>query len=466
MKNKKKILLAMVATAVLLVVALAVTIGFLRSREETSGPVQMLTTDVFALEVSQMKALEVYGPDGVKSRIELNGAYNGTLEGVDPNVELDTMTMSLLVSKFTNVRTYHDPIQLGEENTLDHYGLEDPYGSFIIEQMDGTRTKLLVGDQTVKKNGYYLYVEGGSQVYIVENAYYEYLKYSRDDFIDKQLAAVDQDSGFTITQLSIKNRARDYEAITVRMRFGEYQDNSIYLYEVVEPEYHSGDDYKIHENIFTYLNPLKGIGVYSLDVSEENLVALGLAEPQYVLSYINEGVEREFHFAQLPSGEMVGMKAGGYVILEMDPQIRHMLEIQVADVSNAYVLLQSIAQLDAFTVEDGNNTWEFSLEAAEDKLASVIWNGAELDVEAFRDLYSLAMEIKVAGDIPDPEAKGEHLLTLTYHCSDGTVQRVDYYDYDGRYGYVTLNDAGRFLVRLSAIEDFTNCLLTLTGEAA
>ena len=116
--------------------------------------------------------------------------------------------------------------------------------------------------------------------------------------------------------------------------------------------------------------------------------------------------------------------------------------------------------VDAFTVEDGNNTWEFSLEAAEDKLASVIWNGAELDVEAFRDLYSLAMEIKVAGDIP------EHLLTLTYHCGDGTVQRVDYYDYDGRYGYVTLNDAGRFLVRLSAIEDFTNCLLTLTGEAA
>lgn len=464
MRSKKKTLLILLIAVVLMAAAIALTISFLREREESKGPVQRLSRDVLLVDVAQVKSMDIHGHGAEPYRLELNGSYNGTLEGVSPNVELDMMTLSLFVSKFTSIRSYHDPIMLNGGNTLADYGLEIPYGYVVVENMDGTSYKVLVGDQTVKKNGYYLHVVGSDAVYVVENAYCEYLKYTREDYINKQLASVDQENGFTITQLSIQNRERDYRAITIRMRFGQYEDNSIYLYEVVEPEYHSGDDYKIAENIFAYLHPLKGDAVYSLDTSEENLAALGLADPQYVLNYIHEGVEREFLFTQLETGEVLGMKKGGGVILEMDPGILHMLNIRVADVSNAYVLLQNISEVEHYIVTINGAEYDFAVSSAEGELSGASYQEKELTAEDFRELYSLGLDIKITGDMDDTQTKGRHILNITYQVTDGTEQSVDYYEFDGRYCCVTLNGTGRFLARLSDLEEFTEYLESLVNQ--
>lgn len=464
MKNKKKTLLLMIAAVFLVAAALILTTWILRNAEKEDGPDKTLSNDILIVDVSQVDTLTVDNRREERYRIVLNGTYMGTLEGVDKEVDLDTMTLGLFISKFTSIRSYHDAIPLENINDLDSYGLKDPVGSVEIREMDGTVNRVFVGDQTVKKNGYYLYVEGSDAIYVVENAYFDYLGYTRDDFINKQLAMVDQDDGFTITQFSLSNRARDYEAITVRMRFGEYEDNSIYMYEVTEPEYHAGDDYKILENVFSYLNPLRAVGVYSLDTSEENLEALGLTQPQYTLSFINEGVEREFKFTQLESGEILGMKADGKVVLEMDPSLAHLLNIQVADVSNAYVLLQDISELSQYTVKVGEESYVFDLSADDGKLIWVSCQGREVDVEEFRDLYSLGLDIKIVGDVDSTQIPGGPILSITYRCTDSTVHSVDYYDLDGRFGYVELDGAGRFTVRLSAVEAFEKCLHSLMGE--
>ena len=463
MRSKKKTLLILLIAVVLMASVLVLTISFLRAREENKGPAQRLSHDVLQVDIAQVKSMDVHGPGAEPYRLELNGSYNGTLEGVPADVELDTMMLSLFISKFTSIRSYHDPLMLNSGNTLADYGLETPCGYVVVENMDGSSYKVLVGNQTVKKNGYYLHVEGSDAVYVVENTYFEYLQYTTEDYIDKQLASVDQDNGFTITQLSIQNLERDYQAITIRMRFGQYEDNSIYLYEVVEPEYHSGDDYKITENVFAYLNPLKGKAVYSLDTSEQNLTALGLMEPQYVLRFIHEGVEREFLFTQLETGEVLGMKNGGGVILEMDPGILHMLNIRVADVSNAYVLLQSISEIEHYIVTANGTEYDFTVSSAEGELTGASYLGRELAAEAFRELYSRGLDIKITGDMDDTQAYGRHILNITYQTANGEKQSVDYYEFDGRYCCVTLNGTGRFLARLSDLEAFTEYLEVLAN---
>lgn len=465
MKNKKKTLLLLIAAVLLVAAALVLTTWILRNTRKETGPVQTKSCDVLSVDVSQIDTLTVHNRYGERYRIALNGSYAGILEGVDEEVELDTMILSQFISKFTAIKSYHDAIPLEKESDLDSYGLGNPAGSVEIRSLDGSAETVLVGAQTVKKNGYYLYVEGEDAIYVVENAYFDYLDYTRDDFISKQLAVVDQDNGFTVTRLSIRNRARDYDAITIQMRFGAYEDNSIYLYEVTEPEYHAADDYKILENVFAYLKPLKGVGVYSLDTSEENLESLGLSQPQYTLSFINEGVERQFHFSQLESGEILGMKDGGKVILEMEPSLTHLLNIQVADVANAYVLLQNVSELSRYTVNMGGESHVFDLSSQGDKLSAVSCRGRDVDVERFRDLYSLGLDIKVIGDVENPEAAGSRILNITYHCKDGTVHSVDYFELDGRYGYAELDGSGRFTVRLSAIEAFEQCLNSLMEES-
>lgn len=464
MKNQRKTLLLLIAAVLLVAAALVLTTWALRNTQKETGPVQTLSRDVLVVDVSQVGALAVRSRHGENYRIVLNGSYAGTLEGVDAEAELDAMLLSQFISKFTAIKSYHDPIPLETGNDLNSYGLKDPAGSVEIQKLDGTTETVLVGDQTVKKNGYYLYIEGADAIYVVENAYFDYLDYSRDDFISRQLAMVDQDNAFTITRLSIRNRARDYEAITIQMRFGAYEDNSIYLYEVTEPEYHAADDYKILENVFAYLNPLNGTGVYSLDISGENLEALGLNQPQYTLSFINEGVERQFYFSQLESGELLGMKAGGKVILEMEPALLHLLNLQVADVANAYVLLQNVSELKRYTVNVGRESYGFDLSSEGGKLTAVSYRGRDVDVEQFRDLYSLGLDIKVIGDVEDPEAAGSRILNITYGCTDGTEHSVDFFELDGRYAYVELDGSGRFTVRLSAIEAFEERLYSLTGE--
>lgn len=464
MKNKKKTMLALIAAVLLVAAAIIAAILILRSREKAPSSQPVSVYSILAADTSAIKSIAVHNSAGEDYRIVLDGSFPGTIEGVSSEVDLDSMTLGLFVSRYTAINSYHEPIALSDSSSMAMYGLDSPHGYVVLEQTDGSRTKILIGDQTVKKNGYYLYVDGTNEVHIVENTYRDYLDYQSDSFISKQLAAVDQESSFTITQLSIRNRERD-EAITVQMRFGQYTDNSIYMYEVVEPEYYSADDNKIFENVFTYLNPLKGTGIYSMDVSPENLDTLGLAEPQYTLSFINAGIEYVFHFAKLDNGTVVGMKDGGKVVLEMEPSILQMLNIQVADVANAFVLLQSVDEVQHYIVNTNGTAYDFTLSADENGLSAVSYQQRQIDVEAFRELYSLGLNIKIVGDVESGETGGAPVLNLTYRCADGSENRVDFYEIDGRYCHVTLNGNGRFKVRLSDIEKFAECLRTLTQQA-
>lgn len=461
MKQKKTTMVLLLGAMALLALGILAMFACLRGREDQTQTQGVSSYPVFSAEVSHVASLTVDNEAGERYQLNLDGSYVGTIAGVSDRVPLDTTLYSLLVGKYLNIKSYHAPIPVDTAG-LATYGLAEPRGSVRVQMTDGTTHRFSIGSQTVKGNGYYLYSEGDSQAYIVENAYAEYLRYGRDDLISKQLASIDQSSGFTITQLSIRNTQRAYDAIQIQMRFGEYGDNSIYLYEVIAPEYYSADDYKINENVFAYLNPLKGTGVYSLDVSSENLEALGLAESQYTLSYINAGVESVFYFSVLEDGTVLAMAEEGAVILEMDPAILHMLNIGVSDVANAYVLLQSVAETERYTVRAEGKTYAFSLESQEGELSRVTYEGKSMDVELFRELFSRGLDMKIVGDATGDVDKTQCILALTYLGTDGRTNVLEYYDVDGRYCYVERNGSGRFLVRLSAVEAFLEHLHTIT----
>ena len=135
----------------------------------------------------------------------------------------------------------------------------------------------------------------------------------------------------------------------------------------------------------------------------------------------------------------------------------------MADVSNAYVLLQSISEIEHYIVTANGTEYDFTVSSAEGELTGASYLGRELTAEAFRELYSRGLDIKITGDMDDTQAYGRHILNITYQTVNGEKQSVDYYEFDGRYCCVTLNGTGRFLARLSDLEAFTEYLEVLAN---
>ena len=456
-KSTKKLILMIVALLVVAAATVAVVL-IVRNKQQPADdtPGSITTYEVLNTDVSEVEFIEIINSAGDTYIIRNNGGYDGVIDGIDEEVPLSAITYSGFVSRFTSIKSYHEPIPVTAESDMGEYGLKDPYGTVVLHKKDGSEIRLLIGEQTVKKNGYYLWEEGSGNLYIVENMYHTSMDYDGQSFIDRQLEIVDQSRIFTVRQLSIVNNVDPNRSFTIQLKDDSVEDLSIYQYEVVSPEYFDADDNKIYENIFTYLNPLTAEGIYTLDVSEENLRALGLYEPQYILEYINNSLKTTIYFARTEDGTPVAMYPGGKVVYKLGDSSVHFLDIGLSDVVSAFIVLQDIDDLKALSAVIGNGEeMTFELPDTEGD-HEVRVNGSEktIDIEDFRNLYSLAISIKIMNDAREDEQSGERIMEIKYVCADDSEHVVDFYEVDGRYAYVTLNGNGRFTVKLSDVEAF------------
>lgn len=460
---RKKLKIAAILFAMTLV-----TVGFLTMvycmQDQQETPKEVKTWEVTNYAVADVKAIHICNSAGEEYSIVIS-EDDVSIDGIALDVPLQEMAMISIVNRILHGVSYSEPIQV-EKFGLAEYGLNEPQAIFTIVCRDGSATSLWLGNQTVKKNGYYLWVEHTQTVYVVENVYQVIASYSAYDYIDPILAQIPQERAFTISQLSLYNRETG-ETISVMLKdYDGGETASVYSYMITRPGTYDASDDKLRAYIFDYLKDFQAESVYSLDVSPKSLMKLGLTEPAYTLELEDAltGTLR-IDFSRLSDGTVLALMEGRPVIYQMAEEDVPFLGMTLDRFVSPFITLQPITDVDCFTVFDGESTYTFVLRQTdgEDDL-QVIFEGEILDSDSFRKLYTRATTIYIAG-VANPPEESEPVLRLTYHKTDGEECVVEFLPLDGRYCYVKVDGEGRFSVYLSDIEYFLEGLtLIVRGD--
>lgn len=380
------------------------------------------------------------------------------IEGIGKDVPLQRLGMLSIVDRILCGVSYSEPIPV-EKSRLEEYGLADPQAIFTIALTDGTMTNLRLGNQTVKKNGYYIWLENTSTAYIVENIYQTIAQYDAYDYIDPVLVQIPQEQAFTISRLSLSDWSVG-ETVTVALKKeGDGEEASVYSYMVTYPEVYDASDDKLRGYIFDYLVDLRAEDIYSLDVSDENLEKLGLLKPRYTLE-IEDALAGtiELDFSCLGDGTVLALIEERPVIYQMAGGDVPFLEMTLDQFVSPFITLQPITEIEGFSVFDGEKTYDFVIHPdTEGTDLQVTYGEKTVDTDSFRKLYSRAATIYVSGMAEPPEEK-DTALRLIYHRIDDQECVVEFLQLDGRYCYALLNGEGRFSVELSDIEYFLDGL--------
>lgn len=411
----------------------------------------------------QVEAIEVLNAAGERYTIRL-GAEGVSIDGAGPGVPLRRTLLLPVINLLLQGVSYSEPLPAERAG---EYGMDTPRAVFTICFTGGETAVLRLGDETVKKNGVYLWPEDSGEVYVVEYAYDTLAGYGVYDYIDPVLAEIDQSGGFTISRLTLTNRTAGTELDIIRKPDTDRMDPSIYSYQVTGLRVYDAADDKLNAYLFDHLAPLRAEGVYTLDTSEENLEKLGLLEPACVLSFTDDRQgEAAFRFSRLGDGTALVMAEGVPVVYELAEADAALLDVTLEQIVSPFLLLQNITDVERFTVFDGEKEFVFDLQSDPDSGELLVSCGGEaVDTASFRKLYSRAATIYLQGMAERPEGK-EPVLRVTYGCRNGEIYVTEFIPIDGRRCFAALNGSGEFYVRLTDVEFFLEGLYAcIQGEA-
>lgn len=448
MKGKWKIG-GLLFAGVLLTAILLLVLSRPNGQMEGASPEEVRKYQITNYSAEQVEAVEIQNLAGETYTIRLNGG-NVSIDGIDSGVPLRKTLLLQGLSLLLRGVSYTPP--LPAERAAE-YGVDAPRAVFRLRFAGRRDVTLHLGNETVKKNGVYLWPEDSEHVYVAEYAYETLAGYDPYDYIDPVLAEIDQSGGFTISRLTLSNRAAGTELDIIRKPAAGPSDPSIYSYQVTGLSVYDAADEKVSAYLFDHLAPLRASGVYSLDVSEEHLKRLGLSSPAYTLSLTDDrqGVA-VFRFSRKEDGAVLVLAEGTPVIYELEETAAGFLDVTLDQIVSPFLLLQSITDVERFTVYDGAAEFVFDLrtDPASGELL-VSYNGTFLDTASFRKLYSRASAIYIQG-MAEASETGDPIAKVTYHCRNGSVHTTAFFPLDGRRCFAALDGAGEFYVRLADVE--------------
>ncbi len=361
----------------------------------------------------------------------------------------------------------------GDLSRLADFGLDRPEADVTVDYADGTALRLLVGAREPISGGRYCMAQGDGRVLLMkENRTIRFTmpveKYL--DFIiippeeTQAILSTLQDMTFSGTSLPAPIALRAVlpdrpDTQTEALAFGSV------THLVEGPVLHEVNPTALNQ-IAQDLLGLISEGVVAYNCTEEELAAYGFDQPW---------LQIDFDYKNGPDAPVVSytLKAapweGGYIVtVNGDGIVYRILDLSFLHVTYEDLVLRwfyspFLTDVAALELEGPEGVRRFDLSGAHARDLTVLYEGAEVDDEAFRRFYNLV--VTAAFDAPAAwEPAGEPLLTVRYFYRDPdkAPDEMALYPAPQRRLYVATNGVCQFTMRepyLSVVNAALDALL-------
>lgn len=362
-------------------------------------------------------------------------AVSWLLEGVDME-KTSTSEINSIISSAASVTASREI----DTKTVAECGLDNPVIKVDVasDEIDGY--SILVGSASPDGTGTYLKLSTNDKIYLVDDSAFNSFEFEALDLANTSAFAT---ATFTNTTgyVSDDGTLNTFDELTVSGKnFGETvkivpagaddELSSIVAYNVVEPTKRIADDTNVAAAFGLFTSNLSVAGAYSYDVDAASLAAVGLDNPDLVVSLSAGGETKTFKISYV-DGEYCA------VINDDSTMIR---KVAVGNISFAgattesfysnWVMMQMINDIDTitFTTEGTEYSFDINYDDSEDaeKTYTIMYGDKELDDENFRDFYQIFVGL-TANSFETKEISAEADTTVKITLTDKSVRTLELY---------------------------------------
>ena len=410
----------------------------------------------------------------VKSRLD-EYAFKQNKDGIlqmvgEENLAMNSTAINSLVEELSLI-VAKDTVATGLTD-MTEYGFDAPTATVEVTYSDDVTVKLELASLAVGSH-YYLRVDGGDTVYLVDSVLPGEVMQTAEAFVGLSMITApsvspDDPNGSPIMkELSLTGPVRDNVITTVRRREAEDSEefvNSAYL---LTAPYLMATDATVTTDVFATTDMFAS-EVVALHPSEEQLKEYGLDDPQSIAKIVlavytaetkadgttgDAGYYNEMNHI-LKLGKQTADGTGYYAMADAKDVIYLVSAEDVKwatktyhDFANQYLFLRNLNTLSSIACTLDGKTYDFKFEhfpeAEElDDQLKVTVDGKQYYTDEFRILYQVLMTLYRTG--PAPEApSGEPLLTVRITSLDESfsVNEVKIYPYSGSV-YIAQTETG------------------------
>ena len=181
-RSQKRTLFLLVGIIVVLAVILAAVTLVRRSQEERAAE-EAAAQDAASVitETEAAYSALTYSNGSTTLSFHLDESGNWVWSD-DPEFPLDDSTIQSILSLLTNLKPQQT---ITEGDTLDAYGLDEPFATLTATKPDGGTLTIALGNTTTDGNSYYMLMDNQeSPVYIISDSLYTYMSQTIYDMCD------------------------------------------------------------------------------------------------------------------------------------------------------------------------------------------------------------------------------------------------------------------------------------------
>lgn len=434
----------------------------------------MKNGSLLAVEKAQVASVQMTPRNGETWTLIQEKADGGlSLEGEAVDRSLGNMILEAASNITYEEILTEDPAVY--EQDPEEFGFQDPLAKVTIRYTDGKEMTLILGNSGVlEESFYYMLVEGDPRLFAVDKGTVQILTTERALLHPVQQPAI---VAYAIDSIKVKEKDG-----TVRIGWeckGSITDTDAgENWFLTDPYVYPADEDTVQglrENAGKLL-----LGAYVGEGNEKNLKRFGLKDPDCVLELhtaavtvaaINEEGQAEpeekpeetFIFTIGDNkNEMVSYVLYEDAIYTMNRfQLAIYTDADPKESASRYVATVSWENLQGITVEDeqGTVTYTVNKRASLDENGTemrdtegrnlyegtVLKNGEEIPLEAFRAAYERMMVVTVSGRLPSGyRASGNTTKKYTFHTNNGGTHILELSDFDDLHDAVAVDGCSLF----------------------
>ncbi len=439
MKPVRNIVILLVIV-ILLIGGLYFVFNYEPTEDLSTNPTETQMVTMFERDKNEINkvVITIHGESYTLRKVAEEWVVNG-----DVLFAIDQSKVATLLYECASIKAR----ELIAENVQDlyPYGLDAPERRVLIEENNGNKTEILIGDASLDGAVHYLMIAGDDKVYTKSASGCSSLAKPLSELYDKSIYALNTED---IGGISI-NRKGVEPIKLIRSPSEGSAGNVVYEWKMVAPLTAAANEYTIHESLLTNIISQTAIEVIP---SPAPGVDYGFNTPQATYSIWN--LDETKKYSVLVGNERDGQT---YIKLENNQTIYlvstdklDFLSINYQQLMDTLVHVEQLTDVTEVRINGKGKAYTMTIKG-NGKNGEYAINGKKIEENSFKTAYRAVIGLMM-NDYTKNSVSGQSELTIEYFKKDGSITTVECIHYDDRNYVVHVNGKGNLLIRKKQID--------------
>ena len=359
MKSVKNLLVPFVIMIALIIgVAVYIAVDKIKNNE----PSETLSADGFDVlyfNKSDLSSISVYNRETGQTSIVtfLSDGNNNIIfkysgDDADSDIKYSQYKLSIYVSILTG---YYGYSVVSKNGNYADFGLDKPAFTITINTLNGSTTKVFLGNKSPDNSYCYMFIEGSQDIYLVSSEKYSEAEKSAIDFLDTTVLKIDY------SELDTVHFDRKSDGLALDAKVSLSVNGNVSM-NIIKPYEHGTSSYFI-----SMINKVTNLDISEyVETDEKGLAKYGLADPEYhFILTLKNGEKKELFFSKLINGYYYGYISGSDNCFMLNNYQLENLDMMETVLIDPYICYFYANDYSSITGTYGDDSFKFSLDVPE-----------------------------------------------------------------------------------------------------